>query len=218
MTGRICGMDEAGRGPVLGPLVVSGIALDDESALNDLGVRDSKKLTPNRRKELAEKIKFLGEIETVQVPAEEIDVIREEMTLNELEVNLFVSVLDKLRPSVAYVDSADVNADRFGGNIRRKLDFDIEIISKHHADEIYPIVSAASIIAKTTRDSEVRKIEREIGQDIGSGYPSDPITIGFLEKWIRENHDLPPHTRKSWETTRKILQRARIKKLDEFER
>lgn len=217
MTGKICGVDEAGRGPVIGPLIVSGVAMEDDSALDGLGIKDSKKLTPSRREELAEKIRSLGEVVTVQVPAEEIDILREEMTLNELEVNLFASVLDKLRPRVAYVDSADVNADRFGEDIGRKLDLDVEIISKHKADDLYPIVSAASIIAKTTRDSEVRKIENEIGEEIGSGYPSDPITIEFLEKWIRENHDLPPHTRKSWETTRKTLQRAKMKTLNEFE-
>ncbi|MCK4445414.1 MAG: ribonuclease HII [Thermoplasmata archaeon] len=218
MTSKICGVDEAGRGPVMGPLVVSGVSIEDESVLSGLGVKDSKRLTPKRREELAVTIKKLGEIETVQVPAEEIDNLREEMTLNELEVRLFVSVLDRLRPDVAYVDSVDVNADRFRDDIKRGLDFDIEIVSRHQADDIYPVVSAASIIAKTTRDNEIKKIEEEIGQDIGSGYPSDPITIGFLEKWIRENHDLPPHTRKSWETSRKILQRVRMKKLNEFER
>ncbi len=218
MTSRICGVDEAGRGPVMGPLVVSGVSIEDESVLNGLGVKDSKSLTPRRREELAATIRTLCEIETVQVPAEEIDNIREEMTLNELEVRLFVSVLDRLRPEVAYVDSADVNADRFRDDIERELDFDVEIVSRHQADSTYPVVSAASIIAKTTRDHEIKKIEEEIGQKIGSGYPSDPITIGFLENWIRENHDLPPHTRKSWETTRKMLQKARMKKLNEFKR
>jgi len=218
MRKRICGVDEAGRGPVIGPLVVSGVSLDDESQLGGLGVKDSKKLSPNRRRELAKIINSIAQIETVEVPAEEIDVLRKEMTLNELEVNLFATVLDKLRPAIAYVDSADVDAERFGKDIRRKLDFEIEVVSKHKADDIYLVVGAASIIAKTTRDSKVAKIEQEIGQEIGSGYPSDPTTIGFLEKWIRENFDLPPHTRKSWETTRKILQRARMKKLNEFER
>ncbi len=217
MTGRICGVDEAGRGPVIGPLVVSGVAMDDVSVLDELGVKDSKKLTPNRREELAELIVSLGEIATIQVPAEEIDTLRKEMTLNELEVNLFVSVLEQLRPRLAYLDSADVNADRFGEDIGRKLDFDIEIVSEHQADDTYLIVSAASIIAKTIRDSEIKEIENQLGKKIGSGYPSDPITIEFLEKWIKENHDLPPHTRKSWETTRKIVQRARMKKLNEFE-
>ena len=180
MTSKICGVDEAGRGPVMGPLVVSGVSIEDESVLSGLGVKDSKRLTPKRREALAVTIKKLGEIETVQVPAEEIDNLREEMTLNELEVRLFVSVLDRLRPDVAYVDSVDVNADRFRDDIKRGLDFDIEIVSRHQADDIYPVVSAASIIAKTTRDNEIKKIEEEIGQDIGSGYPSDPITREYL--------------------------------------
>jgi ribonuclease HII len=216
MKGKVCGVDEAGRGPVMGPLVVSGVALDDESQLDGLGARDSKKLAPKRRSELAEKILSMSEVETVMVPAQEIDVLREEMTMNELEVNLFASVLDKLRPALAFVDAADVNADRFGSDIALGLNFDIEIVSKHKADDTYPIVSAASIIAKTTRDSEMEKIGAEIGQEIGSGYPSDPITISFLEKWIRENHDSPPHTRRSWATTKKIMKEVSVRRLNEF--
>lgn len=218
MKGKICGVDEAGRGPVMGPLVVSGVTLDDESQLTGMGVKDSKRLSPVRRQEIAQKIRAIADVHTIEVPAEEIDVLRDEMTLNEIEVNLFSSVLDRLRPAVAYVDSVDVNSDRFGKDIRRRLDFDIEIVSKHKADDLYPIVGAASIIAKTTRDNEIEKIKTEIGQEIGSGYPSDPITMDFLEKWIRENHDSPPHTRRSWETTKRIMRRASIKELNEFER
>ncbi len=218
MSGKICGVDEAGRGPVIGPMVVSGVSTDDESQLKSLGVKDSKRLTPNRREELAAEIRKICDVHTIQVPANELDILREEMTLNELEVRLFTSVLDRLRPNVAYLDSADVDADRFGRDIKRHLDFDIEIVSKHKADDIYPVVGAASIIAKTTRDDEIEKIKKQVGQDFGSGYTSDPVTRDFLEKWIREKNDLPPHTRKSWETTRKVMQTARMRKLEEFER
>lgn len=218
MKGRICGVDEAGRGPVMGPLVVSGVTIDDESRLSDMGVRDSKRLTPARREELAVQIRSIADVESVLVPAEEIDNLREEMTMNELEVYLFTSVVDKLRPSVAYVDAADVDAGRFGNDIKRGLGFDIEIISKHKADDLYPVVGAASIIAKTVRDDEIKKIGAEIGQEIGSGYPSDPITVEFLQKWIREKHDSPPHTRRSWETIKRMMRLNNVKKLDEFER
>ncbi len=218
MKGRICGVDEAGRGPVMGPMVVAGVTLDDEDQLVDMGVRDSKQLTPARREELAVQIRSIADVESVLVPAEEIDNLREEMTMNELEVYLFTSVVDKLRPSVAYVDAADVDAGRFGNDIKRGLGFDIEIISKHKADDLYPIVGAASIIAKTIRDDEIKKIGAEIGQQIGSGYPSDPITVEFLQKWIREKHDSPPHTRRSWETIKRMMRLNSVKKLDEFER
>lgn len=218
MKGRICGVDEAGRGPVMGPMVVAGVTLDDEDQLVDMGVRDSKQLTPARREELAVQIRSIAYVESVLVPAEEIDNLREEMTMNELEVYLFTSVVDKLRPSVAYVDAADVDAGRFGNDIKRGLGFDIEIISKHKADDLYPIVGAASIIAKTIRDDEIKKIGAEIGQEIGSGYPSDPITVEFLQKWIREKHDSPPHTRRSWETIKRMMRLNNVKKLDEFER
>jgi ribonuclease HII len=216
MARRICGVDEAGRGPVMGPMVVSGVCIADESQLATIGVRDSKKLTPAKREQLAGQISSIAEVETVVVPAEEIDLLREEMTLNELEANLFIAVLDKLRPEVAYLDSVDVNADRFGTSVAQGLDFDVEIVSKHGADDIYPVVSAASIIAKTTRDRKIVEIEKEIGKRIGSGYPSDPDTIQFLEKWIREKGDFPPHTRRSWETAKRILEEGKVKKLDGF--
>lgn len=216
MAGKICGVDEAGRGPVMGPMVVSGVCVDDESQLAAIGVRDSKKLTPEKREQLARQIIGFAEVETVVVSAEEIDMLRMEMTLNELEANIFTSVLEKLRPEIAYLDSADVNADRFGTTVAQGLDFAVEIVSKHGADDIYPVVSAASIIAKTTRDREIAKIQKEIGERIGSGYPSDPDTIQFLEKWIREKGDLPPHTRRSWETAKRILEEGKVKKLDDF--
>ncbi|UCE36872.1 MAG: ribonuclease HII [Thermoplasmata archaeon] len=212
----ICGVDEAGRGPVIGPMVVAGVLLENESELAGLNVRDSKKCTPKRREKLAQELYRIAKTELIIVPASDIDTMRESMTMNQIETKLFASIIEKLRPETAYVDSADVNEERFGMDIQNELDFKVKIISKHGADEIFPIVSAASIIAKTTRDFEVEKIKKEIGFDIGSGYPSDETTIRFLENWVEKNGKPPPHTRHSWKTTQRILNKTKTKKIEDY--
>jgi len=213
----ICGVDEAGRGPVIGPLVICGISINKDDLLRQLGVRDSKKLSRNQRESLSEKIeKVAEEIQIVEIAAEEIDAIREEMTLNQLEVKVFASVINRLKPSIAYVDSADVNEERFGKDILQEIELPVDVISRHRADETYPVVSAASILAKIRRDQVVRRIGQEIGEPIGSGYPSDPITIRFLESWIERYDRLPPHTRKSWDTCSRLLRMKSLRRIDEF--
>jgi len=217
----ICGVDEAGRGPVIGPLVIAGINILDESRLHTLGVKDSKKLTPQRREILAREItKVSDAIEIVVITASDIDDMRKVMTLNEIEVHGFTKVIKKLKPDVCYVDAADVNDTRFGNNIKQYLSKKTQIISKHKADDIYPIVSAASIIAKTRRDEEVRIIENQLTKrlnlPLGSGYPADPITQNFLQSWVHRYGTLPPHTRHSWKTAQTILRSAKTKTLDNF--
>jgi ribonuclease HII len=217
----ICGVDEAGRGPVVGPLVIAGVTFENDTILIENNVRDSKQITPKRREILARKIKETAlNYEIVIVPASDIDDMRKVMTINEIEVNVFSRIISKLKPDICYVDSADVNDERFGKNILSRLSFKPEIISKHKADEIYPICGAASILAKTRRDEEVRNIELELkkklNMPLGSGYPADPITKKFLKTWVRTYKDLPPYIRHSWETTKKIIADNKIKKLDEF--
>lgn len=212
----ICGVDEAGRGPVLGPLVVAGVAVESDVPLRALNVRDSKKLSPERREALAPEIEKISKHHVLVVPAKDIDVMRAEMSLNEFEARLFASVIEVLRPETAYVDAVDVDEIEFKRAILRELSHDVEVVSQHNADELFPVVSAASILAKVRRDSEVRTIEADVGEPIGSGYPSDPITIAFLEKWIKEKGSLPPHTRASWDTAKRLLAEARVRKIDEF--
>jgi ribonuclease HII len=212
----ICGVDEAGRGPVIGPLVVAGVAVESDVRLRALNVRDSKKLSPDRREALAPEIEKVGTSHVIVIPASDIDVMRAEMSLNDFEARLFASVIDALRPATAYVDAVDVDEIEFKRAILREVSFDVEVVSQHNADELFPVVSAASILAKVRRDAEVRRIEEELGEPIGSGYPSDPSTIAFLEKWIREKGSLPPYTRASWDTARRLLAEARLRKLDDF--
>jgi ribonuclease HII len=216
-----CGVDEAGRGPVIGPLVVAGVTFENDSELIEYNVRDSKKITPRRRYELAKKIKEIAvDYEIIIVSASDIDDMRKIMTLNEIEVNLFSKIIDKLRADVYYVDAADVNDKRFGSNIISRLSFTPEIISKHKADDIYPIVGASSILAKTSRDIEIQKIsnklEKKLNLPLGSGYPSDPITIRFLKKWVETFQELPPNVRHSWKTAKNLMMKHKIKKLNDF--
>ena len=212
----IAGVDEAGRGPVLGPLVVACVAIESDVPLRQMNVRDSKKLTPERREILAPEIEKVAQHELLVIPAERIDTMRVEMSLNDFEAKLFAELIDKLRPETAYVDAADVDEIEFKRAVQRELPFHVEIVSQHNADELFPVVSAASILAKVRRDREMRSIEQEFGVPVGSGYSHDAVTIAFLEKWIRDHGSLPPHTRASWDTARRLIAESRIRKLDEF--
>ena len=217
----ISGVDEAGRGPVIGPLVIAGVTFQNDLVLRENRVKDSKKLSPSRRIQLAEKIKELADnFEVIKISAQDIDDMRRIMTLNEIEVNVFSKIIEKLKPDICYVDAADVKDERFGKDIQSKLTFKPKIISKHKADEIYPIVGAASIIAKTTRDHEISIIESDLRKKLdvpmGSGYPADPITQNFLNEWLIKFGKLPPHTRHSWKTSQKLLDNYKTRKLDSF--
>lgn len=214
MNSTICGVDEAGRGPVLGPLVVAGvkIAEADMSKLDSLNLRDSKECTPKRRDRLAVELKKICEIQLEILTATEIDELRKEKTLNVIEAELFAKVITSLKPvDKVYADAADTNEVTFRENILSNLDFKPEITSEHKADSIYTIVSAASIIAKTTRDAEIERIKAEIGEEIGSGYPADEVTRTFLTNWIKKHKNLPPHTRTSWKTVKKIIKDNKFK-------
>ena len=217
----ICGADEAGRGPVFGPLVIAGVLFEDDSELIRLNVRDSKKIAPKRRKNLAEIIKKIAvNYEILTISASDIDDMRRVMTLNEIEVNAFSKVIDKIGPDICYVDAADVNEKRFGKNILSRLSCKPKMISKHKADDTYPIVGAASILAKTTRDEIVHKIaadlEKKLNLSLGSGYPADPITKNFLKTWVETYNELPPHVRHSWKTAEKLMKESKMRTLDDF--
>jgi ribonuclease HII len=213
----ICGVDEAGRGPVLGPMVVAAVAIEDDAPLRRMEVRDSKKLTPSRREELAAKIETSCQVEYRVVSHEEIDARGTKTSLNELEANVFASLIDRLRADLVYVDACDVNEKHFSQMVMGKLSYRPRMVCEHKADDHYPIVSAASIIAKTNRDRIVSEMQAEIGQEIGSGYASDPKTIAFLQKWIKENGDLPPYTRRSWATAKEAMSSSKNAKLTDWE-
>ena len=130
------------------------------------------------------------------------------------------AAIDKIDADTYYVDAADVNDKRFGEDILSRISKKPEIISKHKADDIYPIVGAASIIAKTRRDQEIHniasKLEKKINLPLGSGYPADPLTKKFLSSWLDEFGELPPNVRHSWKTCQKLIQNKKNKRLDDY--
>ncbi|MDI6888031.1 MAG: ribonuclease HII [Candidatus Thermoplasmatota archaeon] len=201
----ICGIDEAGRGPVIGPIVIAGIALDDRDIdkLTALGVKDSKRHTPAKREKLAEEIKKIANYEIIVITAQELNIKMEFATLNDIEVNCFAEIIKRLKPEIAYVDSVDVNEERFATQLLSKLDFNLNIISKHKADELYIIVSGASILAKVIRDNEIKKIEQELNTVIGSGYPGDRRTIEFVTRLLKDKKE-SPYIRKFWKTVKRL--------------
>ena len=210
----ICGVDEAGKGPVIGPLVVAAVAVKNAKDIQDLGVKDSKQLTAVKRKELANIIKDRFDYSVEIIEAEKVDEYRKQNKLNDLNREAFEKLISKLNPNVAYVDAADVNEHRFGKQIKEKLtnENDTDIISMHKADEKIDVVAAASIIAKEAREEEIRRLKKEIG-DFGSGYPSDERTIKFLKTFYADNGKWPIGTRKSWKTIERIRP---VKTLDDF--
>ena len=210
----ICGVDEAGKGPVLGPLVVAAVAVKNAKEIENLGIKDSKQLNATKRKELAKLIKERYDYAVEVIEAETVDKYRRQNKLNELNREAFERVISKLNPNVAYVDAADVNENRFGKQIKERLtnQKDTDVISMHKADAKIDVVAAASIIAKETRENEIEKLKGKIG-DFGSGYPSDERTIMFLKSFYADNAKWPTGTRKSWKTVERIRP---VKTLDDF--
>ena len=209
MTARlIAGVDEAGRGPVIGPLVIAGVVVKEEhsEALVEWGVRDSKQLTPRRREALELTIQRIAlQVEVLEISANEIDTQRlAKRSLNDLEAQWMAMVLEHLQWDIAYVDAADVVAERYGRTIQAHLKTEKPIVSEHKADQNYPVVAAASILAKVRRDRRIAELHKQYG-DFGSGYPSDSKTRRFLKEWITKHGTFPEIVRKTWETARKIL-------------
>jgi ribonuclease HII len=200
----VAGIDEAGRGCVIGPLVIAGVLVKEEdlAALAALGVKDSKLLTAKKREALAPQIISLAQKHVVlKVSPLEIDRAVESQRrlhkLNRLEAQTMGQIVTALEPNVAYVDAADVVEQRFGQHILEASTFKTQIISEHKADKTYPIVSAASIIAKVERDRAVAALRSEFG-DFGTGYLTDSKTTQFLTHWLRANREYPDCVRKSW--------------------
>ncbi|MGQ9542469.1 MAG: ribonuclease HII [Candidatus Bathyarchaeia archaeon] len=195
---------------MIGPLVIAGLAIrqEDVEKLEGLGVRDSKLLSSKARSLLAPKIVELAEEHVlVEVKPQEIDSVvmrgRPMMRLNWLEAKYFAEILGRLKPEVAYVDAPDRSPERFACQILQNLSFPLRVVAEHKADVKYPIVSAASVLAKFRRDSAICELKRLYG-DFGSGYPSDPKTLRFLREWMLRNRGDLPIVRRTWRTFKKF--------------
>jgi ribonuclease HII len=200
----VAGVDEAGRGCVIGPLVVAGVMIREEKlpVLARLGVKDSKLLSAKKREALAVEIAGLAEKHvTVKLLPVEIDRAvksgRKLHKLNRLEAQTMAKIIEALKPDEAYVDAADVVEERFKHHIQEGLTFKTKIVAEHKADRTYTVVSAASIIAKVERDREIAALTGEYG-DFGSGYLADPRTTRFLKRWLQAHDEYPNCVRKEW--------------------
>ncbi|MDP6599969.1 MAG: ribonuclease HII [Candidatus Woesearchaeota archaeon] len=216
----ICGVDEAGRGPVLGPLVMCGLLVkeEDEKGLVKLKVRDSKLLTKVKRESLFDKIKDISyKYEIIAIYPDEIDHAvnnHDGLNLNKLEARKSAEIINLLKPDKAIVDAPSNNIKSYKQYLFELINNKkIELILEHKADLNYPIVSAASILAKVTRDNEIEKIKKKIKIDFGSGYMSDPKTVNFLEKYYEKYPEL---FRKSWLPYRDIVNKKFQSKLEDF--
>jgi len=201
-----CGIDEAGKGPVLGPLVIAGVRATPLQAkkLQELDVKDSKMLTAKKRDELFVIISKMKH-HIIIIPPEEIDaaLFSSHLNLNKLESLKTVEILNTLKPKEAFIDCPDINTERYKAIIATKVNCKLTV---EHRAEKYEVVAAASILAKVTRD----RLMKEYNLDCGSGYASDPKTQLFVkENWEKKKY---VHLfRHSWETIKR-LKRAKEQK------
>ena len=201
----VLGIDEAGRGSVLGPLVIAGVIVPEKMdiVLERMGVKDSKRLTPNRRTILSRKLKKMFEYDLVVISAQDIDNMRADgINLNEIERIGMEKILSNLNPEKAIVDAVDIKAERFQNKLANGTG--VNVVAEHKADDNYIEVSAASIIAKQERDAHIAEINKDYIKmgGIGSGYPSDPITKKFLTNFTYD--EMPDFVKKSWATVEKM--------------
>ncbi len=179
-----------------------GYLVSDTNAdkLKKIGVKDSKLLTEKKREDLFGKIKEIAEdIFIIKTDACDIDTMRIKNNLNKIEIEQMKIIIEKLKPDKVIIDSPEVNLIQFKNKIKNKLNHETEIICENFADKNHIEVGAASIIAKVTRDNEIKKLHKEYGF-FGSGYTSDDRTIKFLKNWIKLNKEYPSIVRKSWIT------------------
>lgn len=216
----ICGIDEAGRGPIIGPFVMCGVVIkeEDNQKLLDIAVKDSKLLTAKQRDDLYKKIlKIVKDYELIIIQPKEIDdaVDSEDgNNLNWMEAQTTAKILNKLNPEKAIIDCPSPNIPKYTEYIKKLLNNkDMILICAHHADRDFPTVSAASILAKVTRDREIELLKKKHNIEFGSGYIADPITKEFTENnWSK----YPEIFRHSWAPYKKLQSGKNQKKLGEF--
>lgn len=215
------GIDDAGRGAVIGPLVICGLVVEKEKEglLKQIGVRDSKELTPEQRAELAEEIeKIAKDIVLIKIPACKIDRWRQlKRSLDLLEAKKMAEIIEIVGAEKVYVDALTTRPKRFEKLVKGFLkDKKIEIVAENFADRKYPVVSAASILAKVERDKEIEKLKKKVNYEFGVGYPHDERTIDFLEMILRKEKRWPSFVRKTWITSELIKKDLAQSKLIHF--
>jgi len=216
----ILGIDDAGRGPVVGPMVLAACLLDDKSAkeLKRMGVKDSKDLTHKRREFLSEKIKEKAEAYEVTL-ASPLDIdnsLENGKNLNELEAKKTAELINKINKGFkkikVIVDCPSISRVKWRNSVLMKIEnlSNLEIVCEHKADRNHIPVAAASILAKSEREKEMKIIREKFGDEVGSGYTSDDITSKFVEE-NAEKHKDAGIFRRTWQTW-KISFRERVQK------
>lgn len=211
----IMGIDEAGRGPVLGPMVYGCLycARSYEKTLSTLNFADSKTLKEEKREELFEKLKaneLIGWAVDVIDPRE----LSAKM-LKKIKINLNEISHDSASGLVTRVLNmgvllTDVYVDTVGDPEKYRIKLSerfpsIKFVVAKKADSLYPVVSGASIVAKVTRDRALRdwvldETAENMTRNFGSGYPGDPETKSWLEKHQHSVFGFPSLVRFSWGT------------------
>ena len=215
----IGGVDEAGRGSIIGPLVIAGISIKQDRImdLHHVGVRDSKMLTAKARTSLFAIVSEM--VDSLCIYKIDCSVVDENVFskgLNKLEAETMAYVIDNLKADMVYVDSCDTDPGRYKHYIESRLiTSKSKLYSMHHADSLNIVVSAASIIAKFVRDGEIQEI-RKTHCNIGSGYPSDVKTMRFIRNWVSEYKCAPRFARKSWRPLREMLEEVSTYKITQF--
>ncbi|MFB6076453.1 MAG: ribonuclease HII [Candidatus Aenigmatarchaeota archaeon] len=223
MSKTVLGIDEAGRGAVVGDMIICGLLVEenDLDKLSEIGVKDSKDLSSYKRNKLFSKIKDIAkDFVIIEVTAKDIDREREERSLNRIESIRMAEIIDVLEPDKVVVDSTEVNTEKIEAELRSRLKDslkdEVEMVVENYADETYPVVSGASILAKVTRDESIKTLEGRLNKTIGKGYPSDTRTIKFLKEILRENGKFPDYVRKSWSTASRIKAEIEQKNLGDY--
>ncbi len=212
---KILGIDEAGRGPVIGPLILAGVMIEEGEEKKIDGVKDSKLLPHKKRIELDKKIKANSKYKIVEVSPQEIDLAlnSHNLNLNWLEAHKQAEIINSLKPDKAVIDCPSPNCNRFKDYLKNLLkDKNIELVVEHKADSKYPTCSAASILAKVKREQIMDKIKKKYG-NTGPGYSSNLIT----QKFVRENWEKHPEIfRKTWVTFKNHERMKDQKTLENF--
>ncbi|MFC5133353.1 MULTISPECIES: ribonuclease HII [Haloferacaceae] len=222
------GVDEAGKGPVLGPMVAAAVRADPESLPAD--VDDSKRVAPDRRREIAAALRAADAVDVAVATVETSEIDAPDTDMNTLTVRGQARAVRGVARAGDRVvaDAGDTSEARFARRLRGFVVdperetvapvADVAVDAAHGADESDPVVGAASIVAKVARDARVAAIDASYPayDRVGSGYPSDPTTRAFLAAYVADHGDVPPHARRSWSTCADALAAAEQSGLDEF--
>lgn len=220
----LIGIDDAGRGPLIGPMVMAGVLIDkdDEITLKEIGAKDSKLLTHPQRIAIAGKIgeKIQSSYIVIAEPSEIDEAVLGGENLNTLEARKMAEIINNLnegkKPTKVIVDCPSINIQSWRAKLLsfiKKKD-NLDVVCEHKADFNHPVVSAASILAKVHREEQVMKIKKKYGE-IGSGYPADPYTKKFLEERGEELAESGLF-RKSWATWKTLFPESKSKQAKLF--